>query len=794
MSQASTPKNVQKIIRKNAQNKTNKKKKKIYAKQQVQGTQRRLAQRNMVSAKNLALLEGQRGVDPRSSSVDAPMQLDKALTVPNSQSVLVVTCTLDPETIESLALSIILRSLKKGWAGTLKSAENNFPYAAYVYLVRAFLTVCSGSVPQISTAPEWYWIVADCLRPKLANFKTGSVRYQWDLGIINPTEYTPANVRNASSTVVLGFSDSTSLLWAGMREVQVGVYDPTIGENAIQSLFDYTQNTYMTSQSEAHGTMFIRDTSAFAAISAEFGSAKLTPCGMVSSVFSERKISSPILSKFSPYQSEEGSLTNFRGWKNAIISGGSPAYIIPRIMEMGEPKQLFNKVAPIFKQYDFGEFYEVLSLTLAAARNLAANDGLGGAIIPPCPLNPLEVAIILRQTILPVFANEMAHDVHFEADSSPPTVPFSVGSNGCSLVMSTAQMQLPQFFAENVRACSRRVVKLSAKNMDSQADYVPILMSQLVLINPINYTWDEAGTEVIWKPYPTPPDPPSPIILMFDLRIQGEIPETFVDGNSPIVTEWILMWNEWIQSLSTFLSPLTTIGAEDGIRALSTVFTTYHNKQLLTELVAGLNVVGPKESQDALGKMKKEKPEKEKLTPKSIERKSSKERKGRGAPNRRKKVGAGVGPETPSLYQSQSTVRISSTNQFLTPIWKYQQVMICPVFVSTIPYTSIAASQAQQAFQVEPYSLVTTVNAETDVLIADGELLVYDRHLLMAQFDVRSKLAPKKELEADLETLGRMGRGGLFTSLASLIGGDLLGIPYVKEIAGAVSSISGGIL
>jgi len=655
----------------------------------------------------------------------------------------------DPGPLKSLALGIVLTSLRRGWSANLEFDQRDFPYNAYVYLVQSFVSAAQGTTSTLTVAPTWYWYLLDAIAPTTVKYKTGSVDYSWTFP--QDASYVPdANVTQGQPNVVLGWVNPSQPEVDGFPTITLGVYDPVVAGKAIQSLFTlYSEDGPMLKRIPRKVTSLQLDVSAFATVYPEFGGSGLSPGAYATSLQSEVYIDCPILAKFAYYN-----YTTFRGVTHVARSSGTPCYVCPRMMEMNSPGALKNKVPPTFKFYNFDEFFEVLSLTLARAMEITAANNAQQPVLS-CPLSSQAAQILLRQSIIPRFCNNMAQDLQLTGPSMEPCYPFSVGTNGCSNTMASVPMKLPQLLAENIRACDRRLTYL--KNNDHQVDLVPILG---------RYDYSPLGNYVTAGGVSVYTDVPGelPIDLV---SMSAQIPSgtVYIDGNGAYLTGLAVKFNEWITTLGAALSPLTNHAEENGIRALSTIVNTLHTTV--------------RENPDPLIPQP---------NAKQLAKRASVVNLGKKIDVARK-VGVSAGPVDPDTWtRLVSPVAFTSTYAPLTPIYKYLKLMVLPTTILKGDHYQ-SNIDLQQVNQIEPFR-INEIATSDQYRVTDAMSLL-ERHLLMAEQDVRVNLAPTTEFQTELDELTKSGRGGFFTDIAGMIAGDVFHIPGAKQIASTIGAITG---
>jgi len=674
------------------------------------------------------------------------------MTVQGTDKSITVNCDLVgsdsfPSPFMSLALGIVLTSLSRGWTSNLSEDQKDYPFNAYVYLVQSLISASQGTTSTLTVAPTWYWYILDAIAPTTVKYKTGSVDYAWS-SPVGP-DYVPSPYINiAGGTVVLGWAQTSGVEVDGFYATVPGVYDPLIASKAIQSLFTlYSEDGPMLKRVPQKTTPLVSDVSAFTSVYPEMGGSSMSPGGLATSLQSEVHIDCPILAKFAYYNYEK-----FRGVTHTGRSSGSPCYVIPRMMEFSSPRFLKNQVPPVFKYYNFDEFFEILSLTLAKAMEITAANSAQQPVTT-CPLSAQAVQILLRQSILPRFCNHMAQDLYPVGEDVNNCYPFSVGTNGVSITMGSVPMKLPQLLAENIRACGRRLTYL--KNNDHQSDIIPVLcrFDQTPLGNYVTSTGVPVYTDVVEEL----------AIDIVDLRANSPSGAVYLDANGGYIQGLASRFNEWITTLGSALSPLTNHAEEDGIRALSTIVNTLH----MTFKVPTNDVP---------------------ITGKHLAKRPSVVHLGKKIDVTRK-VGVSASPVNPNAWTSQVCVTaFTSTYAPKTPIYKYLKLMVLPSVI-LIGDKRQCSIDVQQVNQIEPFRL--NFSSVPDQYQNSSEMTLLEKHALFAEQEVRTNLAPTTEFQTELDQLTRSGRGGFFTDLAGMIGGDILHIPGAKEITSMIGQITG---
>lgn len=327
-------------------------------------------------------------------------------------------------------------------------------------------------------------------------------------------------------------------------------------------------------------------------------------------------------------------------------------------------------------------------------------------------------------------------------------------------------MLLPQFLAENIRACTRKIVHTSRSKV-SEIDLIPILCRPLNALQLQNYVWGDQGNTV----YTTLPSE-TPINII-DMSFDPSGTVKYLNPNGLQIQTMSDIWNQWIKSLGSFLSPLTTPAQTAGISILNVSTLTRTSKQASLDnnsspfLPSGLALAA---------------------RPAGMVKQSSK--KFLGLPPLIRE-GYKASPDKNSfLYGQIVPVVVTSTNIPLASVWKYQRVMILPWFGTEPEVGGSGNIPARQVFQVEPFKISCSAVPYNEQSF-DPQQSLLNVHGEMAELDVKTEFASTSEIAEELTALGVMGDGGFFTNLAGMFAEDVLGIKGGKAIAGAVGNAIG---
>jgi len=712
------------------------------------------------AAKAIAQREGQRGVDSRSQAVSAITEEQEFVSQATDVSA-DEKASYSDFSIQALAFAPVLLALKKGWLTQLNDGDlssSSTPYYAYVKLYQSILTSMQGSGLPLSNAPEWYWHLTQAMAAKILNFKTGRTSFEWNMepGAENVVPDPVLQFLGGECTLLV--PDYGAPLIDGFVSLSPPApYTDDLGAEAIDSLFKFYKAQGMTKLVGTHPTLGLSTGAAFAVCGAELGNSGSNISGVINTIYSSVPLNVPLFSKFAAYQE-----STYRGWQRIQLSGAGPCYVIPRMIEMSSPSELYNQACPQLKYYNFDEFFEVLSLIMAGALEVNASAQIGAPIVQ-CPLTPQQVKILLRHTMMRKFCNHMAQDTSLNGDGLIGLVPFSCGINGTS--NSGTNMLLPLMLAENIRAAGRKLVHPGTKSSRSIIDYIPVLSRPSNFVEPGNYTFTTpSGTADVYATLPgeTP-------INIIDLSWISGGSKKYITSEGETLVGLCTTWNAWVKTLASNLTPLVDPGTEKGLNVFGNILTTVHQRYLPSSPPINVAVAAPTLTKQVSKKKFIG------LDPETL---------------RHPKVGtAAPAPSTPSYFQETYPYLITTTNMPLDPVMKYTKCLIAPALLTEFPVAVASGTVgANQIWRIEPYKI--SLNS-LPAPASTNQVQAFSRHLELAQFDIRSALQPISEIESDLETLSKGGRGGFFTSIAGMFAEDVLGIKGGKAIANVVGQVTG---
>jgi len=712
--------------------------------------------------------DGGHGVDARLPSRQERKNTNGPLVVATMNPAVTQNVSIDYRTIAMLAAAAIERSLTLGWTSNDSGSNTPTPfqpYYAWIYLTNSLVSAAQGTFPAFQAAPEWFWELSAALANKNAPFKTGTINYQWsffngDSDTALPPEFSLGDyflywgaVDPTSGNTTNGYPD----LFAPPP------YTVALGEAAISSMFAFYKATALTKRGMRDECYLKNDVSAFQTCYTEWGGSGVGTGGMSNTIQSECYLTSPVLAKFALYQD-----AYWRGYQFFAKQAGTPSYIIPRMMEVLHPREMHQKIGPIFKFYNFDWFFLQLSYILAYALEESAKDQSKQPVLP-CPLTSWGVQIMLRQVLMPRFYNYMAQDLTNQGaipNNTISFVPFTTSPNGVSLSTEAAPgVKLPFVFAEAIRAARRLSVRLRRGLVQ---DFVPVLGRPNNLNRLDNFTYKGIGgnTTQLYAVLPGEVD-----ISLVDLSWLDQGNRRYISANGATLTDTIRTWNEWITSLGNNLSSLVTVGTEPGIIALSTVVNTYHMRLGAPSQLAVPGITPQPAATKALVK------------------KHSALNVAKGAKVDFKKVGAPEPePGSSSFYSTIAVSKLTGTQVFQEPLMRYLKAFPSPSTIG-INYEADNSIEFQQVNQIEPFSIAFN-DVEGSVVPLGNYTSMQTIAATAALLDIKTNLAAKSEAQIELESLAQEGSGGFFTSLASTIG-ESLGIPGVSQIARMVGDITG---
>jgi len=680
-------------------------------------------------------------------------------------------------------LAIFSQAFTKGFIASSQADSDPFAmYYAFVYLVQALEGAVNDSEPLMTKAPLWFVILYQMLRPKSCKFRTGSAAYKFEVNTGGPFPFgaiPPAVIPWTDSSVSYVFGSPDGLGFEVNGYVQLAIapgYTPEQGQIAYEKLVQYfaNQGTFPmwkeVSLTEKLGLDF--DLSAYAACSSEQGGAVGSPTGYVNELFSEVYINSPLLSIFSSYE-----LQLYRTFSEARISGGSGCYTGGRLQQLTLPREMHNKIRPIFKKIDFNEAFEVVALWLANVLSLASGNVLQEDGTTPliCPLTVQDFRILFRQAILSTTmeAQSMAQDYrYFEEDSF---YPFIVSSGTCAKQLANT-MVLPIPLVENIRALMRRTFRAKTRDGSNNGpivDFVPVWGMWASDIDQItNYTYNNGlGTFPVFSTV-AGPGVEIPINLLDGSAIVPPVggSQIWLDLNGPELVSNVTLWNSFVSNLSANSTTLSPIGSEKGISALQVITMSF----VMINIPPSTPSILPVAKSDMIGqkRLSAEKP-----------RKFGKER------TQVKRFGATGAALNASPYNGWCTNFVCSNQRIVASAWsECQQYWIMPSVRTNGAPSQAANYSSYQSEVCEPnFFFLGSFGNSVGVPNPDLFTPTFLRHVQYAANMSKPAAGTPNTWEDYLSSAAAQGRGSFLGKLAGGFVGALVGQPEIgAEIGGEI--------
>jgi hypothetical protein len=764
--------NTRRERQKGSKDQTARKEARVVLKERVKKT-KELSQGDM-----LLRAEGGQGTNSLSQSSHVVPQSTDILTVPGVDPTTDIVVKVTDRSLLYLAMGICLRAIKRGWS-TQQNLGDGSVFYSFKYLYDTFLAATEGTVPLIQQAPWWFWEIIHAMRPKTEKFKTGQMGYTTSVVLTGQAANDVFTLSNSEQFVLFWGAPYSGMFVNGypiLAPPQLP-YTAELGAKSVQGLFTFFNSLGLSKRTGDPGdkAWMTHDTSFFASCYSDIGQSFFAPGGYSMQVYSEREVTAPIFAKFANWEGEGDETAVWRGSHRFVRNAGSPCYIGPRLSEMSHPKELYNKGEVLYKIYNFDKFVERLALTIALAlESEAARPNLSGVVIPSCPLSTQDFHVLLRQSLVPYFSNEMAQDLRMSSDAGAKRtvtmLPFTVGPNGASFTAQSETPLFPKFFAESVRACSRFLYSPSRKDGKKGdpghgrvIDFVPVLSRPSDYAPVPNYTFmtpEGAQTLFTVKPLQLP-------INMVDCSVQDGQNTYYLDLNGQTLQSNIAEWNTWLKQRIA-LTGLTSLGTEQGISALNANIYTTQDRLLEPAPVAGASAALLKKKPSLKG-------------PKMIG-------------SLPKRYGAvGVEPGGPDYLQDTLLLSVTSQLPFTSAIWKYAQHMTLPSFIVTAAEGS-GSLPLYQTNMIEPYNLPLAglvPEGAIDFFAAPAQVSSYTHCLASANLDIRPPLNNgKSEMEVDMDSLAESGRGGIFCDIAAALS-DAFGAHGVSQVIRTVGKVTG---
>jgi hypothetical protein len=667
------------------------------------------------------------------------------------------------------ALAVILKAIRKGVGYPEVSL-----WQAYMYLANVFVTAASGKAIDAIELPAFVWEIIAALGPKKVPFKTAEIQYS--ALILPSTDVTYKTTyainylaMNTDRWAVLLGPLSTTVDVVGFPAIEAGpgVVDYEAGAQALGAIWTalgikklYPLQNYV--------PRLKGDTSVFAALISQYGTAFEMPGAIRSCLSQETFVQCPILSKFAleeiANQNDPDQLK--RGFWEFRASGGGPMYLTARAAEFLSPNGFKNKLVPMIKTYDFFDLFERVACWIGRLLEQSLNDNTTKFLASQAyPLTAQQLAIILRQCVIKVFENGMGLDVSQAGEDTDAVVllPWAVGQQ--TPMRNAVNMKLPSFLAENIRSIRRYTVPTKF----GVVDVVPVLSGSGAYHN-VQYTWNNDGeaTNIFM-----PAEGPNIDLIDCSTTIDSNPVYLCLDGTT--LSDMILSHNAWVQKFESLSTPIVDLGEESG----SCIFLPNY-QTIMCQTVIQLTTPSPPQPVD---------PTKKPVQTPRLAKQPSKKHISYGKKFSLKKVGVPVPDENTNLYSSNAVV---GTTMLMNPIaaaWKYQSVQWCPKRL-----VNHGAGQLEETVSwyrtnmCEPV-FVSSTSQSTGILTAGADfnyVSFFQRNLAAAELDIRTAMG-STEWENDFKLLAAEGKGGLVGLLGNVFG-TALNLPVLSEVGHAVDS------
>jgi len=724
-------------------------------------------------------LKKQKEVLPSADMRNTPSATQLFLS--NSLNTIALTKYADGYSQLYFPIGYLANALQKGYIATqIRSYEAAF---AWQYMSNLMTAYMSSTTPLGISVPYWFLCFLQGIQPKTARFGGGHATYQWEtssLTINNGTAVLGYDPYGYQFTVL---PPEGTPLPGGIPTAGYNTAPPTytdvLGGQAFQKLVNFMETREGTTMAKktpiSVSTSFCNDVSAFAIVTQAEGLGATGAGGGIYAVAShEVKVTTPLLAVSLCGNDTESLLdptrSNIRPWTVA----GDPVYAGFIGSNVTDAKGLYDRVRPVFKSVDFLEFLDVFALyvtkmTQSYFDKLAASTATVDSYVT-CPLTLQECGLLLRNTIMSALKNTQpaVQGIYPIRPASPIAnefVPYVTGSNTCAI--SVSDMQYPMAFIENIQCLSAR-----ASHKTGEV-YFPVLgQYRSDSLNWKDYT-------VTYTPFLIDGTPPTPVTryvfadpttLYYKKTTAKDgsvskvyIPEpaiSYVDGASGTDLAFIndpnylsvlsSKYNDWFNiGPNTFSTKVGKFNSQGGLNALAC--------SPMTRVWYGAD------------QLKVPRPHVVKTTDVLDSRSESRVSKRMAA----------------SIYTDRLAIAATSNGPlFSTAYEQFLSLWILPQIQNEVQFDAGGNVQSTaltrwQGIVNEPFLASTTSG--------DNGKYVSTLHESYASKLVRSELAPADDWETLLQGFEDSGRGGIFSSLAGMVGSIF---PGAAGIAGTIGGIA----
>lgn len=665
--------------------------------------------------------------------------------MPNSNPSMVYDVPTTLNAITAPAIAIISYALQRGWAPT--TVNPSYPYYATIYLSQYFINSANSSVVNVMVAIKAARDIAQALETTTVPMENGLASYKFalqasDASVLSylrgmgPQQY----LRNWNVGVPAVSSNEQSTDYVDINPP--AAYNAQLGADAYAHLMNFLHKAGGEDKNGQIMAVSPIEKSRYNNVASAFSYGQVTGggfagCGSPASTLKlEVPITDPVLGVFVPYNSNTvgEQIARYGCFTRAWQGDGLTAAGI--LMNKVKPNQASFKKPPVYKFIDFNEVAEIVFLWVESVQRQIAKDpevleairnnpGNNYQDKITCQLSQDEILYILRATLMNLFKS-----TQYFTQSLYPRYPVSSQDNQFVAFVSgigtfpqpaTTEMRLPTILIENLRCLTERVNYGDKGGKKNPRFIFPVLgqyYSDVFSPNgnsvPIIVGTDTDVTVQSFKPKAVG----DPTISMID----GASGSTYKVINDPsVLNKLIILWNDWINDWSMFMTDLTTIGTDGGISTLCMLPTTTH------WVKAGVE------------KVRKETPLDARI---------------------RKRMG---GIPSASPYYNRKIIAITSQGPLMQHPWEtIQQLWINPINLSdaeTEDPQSFTFYTRSAAFLKEPQNLVIENTNKVYSL--------YVKHLELANMCTRSKLAPPSSIDLFLREEEKKGRGGILSSLGA---------------------------
>jgi len=675
-------------------------------------------------------------------------------------------------------IGYLSNALQKGFmASQLRSYDVAY---AWQYMTNMMTAYMSSTIPLGISVPYWFLCFLQGIQPKTSKFGVGHATYQWStqsLTVNNGTLDIGYQPYGYKYTVLPpeGTPLPGGIPTAGYGSSPPAAYTDVLGGAAFQELVNFMESHEGSNMSKktpiSIDTTFSKDVSCFAVFSNAEGSGCTGNGGGVYGVGAhEVKITSPLLATAICADDTENVLdptrANIRPWTIA----GDPVFSSFIGSNLKESKGLYDRVRPVFKTVDFLEFLDVFALyitkmTQAWFDDIAAGNAADASSFVTCPLTLQEIGLLLRNTIMNALKNTQPavqgiYPLRPNGPQDNQFVPFTAGSSTCAIAVS--DIQLPVAFIENIQCISARASRKTGEA------YVPIL-GQYVS-DSLDWKDYKVDYHVFQGPQVTTYAFKDPSALYYRKTTAkdgsvikttvAEPPISYVDGASGSNLAYIndpkylntlsAKYNDWFNSgPNTYSTKVGKFNSQGGLNALavSPMTRVWYN-----QLAARSSKKHPLP-----------------VAPEFIDSRSE------NKINKRMET---------SVYSGRLAISATSNGPILSTAYEqFLSLWILPQIEDEVEFDGSAfqstALTRWQGIVNEPYLSSSTSGN-------DG-ILLSALHESYASKLVRGKLSPSDDWSDMLKEFEEQGRGGIFSSLAGLVGTIW---PSASGIANTVGGIA----